>query len=160
MTPLVYVTHSAVWFAAGFIVRLQLGTRPKEAFVPMAPKTTRSKHDVPRLINIAVVVLVVVSAVQSYLLYDRTRYIVTCLNAYAVGVGAALDARSTASADAQRNMDEFLAAVGQVVAGTTVPGEGRPKVAAALDKYFAARKHATEQQKSNPYPPAPVGLCK
>lgn len=165
MTSIEYAVHAAAWTLVGIAIgaygRAQFDARrnQREALMPEKQPTRRS--DVPRVINILVVVLLVASAAQAWIFYERTSYIVSCLNAYAVGVGLALDARSSASASAQQALDRFLSKVGEVMAGRAAGGsEGRAQVEQALGDYLATRKAATAQQARNPYPPAPVDLCK
>lgn len=162
--------ESAAWFVlgigSGFAARWWIDTirrrrRRRSATTP--PETTvsdkRQRFDVPRIVNLIIVLLVIGSAVQAYTFNARTKAIVDCLNGYAIGVAAALDARSNASAAAQRALDGFLGTVGQVISGQA-SADGRVLVGTALAEYLDKRRKAVDEQARNPYPPAPVDLCK
>lgn len=121
-----------------------------------------------RVTTNGVIVVIFVSfalltAVQAYVQGERadrqtaeTQRLTTCLRDYANDVADALDARSTASGQAQQALDDFLAAV-----STATPDEqGRDLVRTALADYLTRRKAAKEAQAANPFPPAPREVCR
>lgn len=108
------------------------------------------------------VALALVTAVQAYVqgeVADRqaqeTQRLTECLKDYANDVADALDARSSATGQAQESLDKFIGAV-----STATPDvQGRDLVRRALDVYLQTRKSAKQAQAANPFPPAPRDVC-
>lgn len=108
------------------------------------------------VIAAVLIVLGTATAVQSYAQSEATARLTDCQTAYANGFADALDARSTATAEAQDALDELL---GKVATLTPTP-QGRAEFRDALDDYLDKRAEAKKAQKEHPYPPAPRDVCK
>jgi hypothetical protein len=168
-----YIVNGIIWSAAGFIVGWLAGrisrdiTRiarftnaaAEEDTVPlsstMAARLSRSYR---LAVPILVVVLGIATAVQGAYQAAGLQRVSDCQTAYSSGFADALDARSSASADAQTALDALMTKVGGALEHSNVGS--RAEVQQAVDDYLAARAKAKRTQEQNPYPPAPRDLCK
>lgn len=183
MTSGIYLVHALGWSASGAVVGVLLD-RGVLALQQIARATTQEEPvaapDQPAhgrklqrqfgrsVVPAVLVVLAIVTAVTSVVTARtnnaqdmETRRVVACQAAYANGFADALEARSTATTEAQNALDDLMATVGQLTtsnAGEAV--ETRERFRAALAAYLGKRAEAKKQQQQNPYPPPPRDLCK
>lgn len=174
MTSLTYAVESVPWIVAGLIVGFFLG-RSTAALSAIAdavqgdsegntmaepePKVARVKR--PRftgihVIGVALIVLGVFSAVQSYMQGEATARLTECQTVYANGFADALEARSKATSEAQDAQDELWT----TVASLTPAPESREVFRAALDEYLKKRAAAKKAQAEHPFPEPPRDVCK
>lgn len=182
MTSGIYLLHALGWSAAGAVVgvlldrgvlALQQIARATTQEEPVAAPEQPARHTVRRrfggsVVPAVLVVLAIITTVQSVVTAqtnnaqdEETRRVVACQLAYANGFADALEARSTATTEAQNALDDLMNTVGQLT--TTSPREAaetRERFRAALATYLGKRAEAKKQQQQNPYPPPPRDLCK
>lgn len=183
MTSSLYLLHALGWSVSGAVVGVLLDrgvlalqqiarATTQEEHVEAAERPAR-RHQMRRrfggsVVPAVLVALAIVTAVQSVVTArtndaqdEETRRVQKCQLVYANGFADALEARSTATTEAQNALDELMSTVGQLTTGN--PGEAaetRAKFRQALDAYLSKRAEAKKQQQQNPYPPPPRDLCK
>ncbi len=166
------VIYAVGWFAVGAVagaqwtrlcrdVRVIATSQDREEPVP-APEVTAVSTRRARLwrtgLDVLVIMLFVASAVQAYVTYGQIQDVVACQRAYQNGFADALDARATASTEAQNALDELMTTVGQLTADAASP-ETRAQFRDALANYLSKRSEAKKKQQENPYPPPPRDAC-
>lgn len=165
-----YIVQSMPWIAAGLLVGFFVGRSTAAATVIIeavqgegdgmressAPVKRKLRVTTNGVIAFVLVLLGTATAVQSYVQSEATAKLTECQTAYANGFADALDARSTASSEAQDALDELLSTVAAI---TPTPG-GRQQFADALAEYLEKRAEAKKTQAEHPYPPAPRDVCK
>ncbi len=173
MTSALYIIQSLPWIVAGLLVGFFVGRATVAAEVvaealqdegdamsdPSAPQTKRrpwKRVTSNGVIGFLLVALGAATAVQSYAQSEATARLTECQTAYANGFADALDARSTATAEAQDALDELLT----TVASLTPTPESRQRFADALGEYLSKRAAAKQAQKDNPYPEPPRDVCR
>lgn len=181
MNASLYTLHSLGWSSAGLVLGVVLD-RVVLALQQIA-HTTRSEDHVPTtdrpsrrqrwqsLFNSVVVPAVVIAmaiatAVQGVVTArinaaqdDETKRVLNCQQAYGNGFADAIDARANTNREAQDALDELMTVVGELTTGGASPAASE-RFRTALSDYLAKRATAKQQQKENPYPPAPRDLCK
>lgn len=169
MTSLTYIVESTPWIVVGLLVGFFMGssTAAVEAIADAVQDEGEIMSDAPVrerrprftttvVLGVVIAVLGVFTAVQSYVQSAATDRLTECQVAYANGFADALDARSSATSEAQNALDEFLS-----TAAAAVPtSEGRDQVRKALAEYLAKRADAKKAQAEHPFPPAPRDVCK
>lgn len=168
MTSWTYIVESTPWIAAGLLVGFFVGRSTVAAEViaesaqvegeGVSGKTSKRRFRFTSngVIAVLLVVLGIATAVQSYVQSEATARLTDCQIAYANGFADALDARSTATADAQNAQDELWA----TIAALSPSPQAREQFRDALKVYLGKRAAAKKAQKENPYPPAPRDVCK
>lgn len=172
MTSLSYFAESVPWILAGLVVGFFMGrsTRAVEAIADAVqeegdamPGRRRIRFTGNGVIIGVLVALGIATATQAYVQGDATsrvaeenRRLGECQKAYISGFADALDARSTASAEAQDALDDFLFTVAKIAPSP----EGQAKFQDAFNEYVKKRAEAKKAQAENPYPPAPRDVCK
>lgn len=180
MTSFFYVIQSLPWIVAGLLVGFFMGraTVAADAIAVavqvegdgMARESTDSTSGKRRLrftsngvVAVLLVVLGVATAVQSYVQAETnerqataTERLQACQTAYSNGFADAIDARSTATQEAQDALDELLS----TVASLTPTPDSRERFRDALEDYLDKRADAKRAQKEHPYPPAPRDVCR
>jgi hypothetical protein len=163
-----YAIQSLPWALAGLLVGFFLGrgTAAVETIadaVQEGQMSDREQRPAPRrritaiqVIGTLVVFLGVFTAVQGYVQGEATERLALCQAAYSNGFADALEARTSATADAQRALDDFLTAV----SAATPTQEGRDVVRKALSDYLTKRAEAKQAQQQNPFPAAPRDVCR
>lgn len=173
MTSWTYLTQSVPWILAGLLVGFFVGrstaavdaiavaVQDEGGSMPEDKPVQDTRRRRPRLtvngaLGAVIVALGIFTAVQSYVQSEATAKLTACQTAYANGFADALDARSSATAEAQDALDELLS----TVASITPTPEGRDQFREALAEYLSKRADAKKTQKEHPYPPAPRDVCK
>ncbi|MGB3443901.1 MAG: hypothetical protein WBA97_34620 [Actinophytocola sp.] len=168
MTPWNYILLSVPWTGVGLLVGWLMGrsTVAVDALadavqdegdpVPEGQIARRSRFTGTHVLGAIIVILGVFTAVQSYVQSDATARLTECQTAYANGFADALDARSTATSEAQDALDQLLSSV----AAVTPTEEGRRQFQDALTAYLEKRAVAKKAQQENPYPSPPRDVCK
>ncbi len=166
---LLYIVESTPWIVAGLLVGFFVGrsTVAATAIIDAAqgegngmPDTSapkkRRRVTSNGVIAFMLILLGTATAVQSYVQGEATERLTQCQTAYANGFADALDARASASSEAQDALDDLLT----TVAAITPTPAGRENFRLALDEYLSKRAEAKRAQADNPYPPAPRDVCK
>lgn len=164
---LTYIVQSVPWALVGLLAGFFLGRSivaveavtdagpDEEATVPTPPRR-RPRISGNTVIAAVLIVFGLLGAAQAYTQSNATDRIVGCLRDYGNQVADALDARGTATTEAQQALDDLL---GQVSSATPT-AEGRDLVRRALAEYLSKRAAAKTAQAEHPYPPAPRDVCK
>lgn len=165
-----YLTESAGWAVLGFIVGYLVGRAARDAHRVVTAITTENtmteqylptpRRRVPTgqfVLGVVVVLLGIITVAQGITTSSTTRRITECQAAYSNGFADALDARASATADAQMALDELVKAISGYLASPPVPPD---KVRAAIGDYLAKRAKAETERQQHPYPPPPRDLCK
>jgi hypothetical protein len=133
--------------------------RPKAAQVKRGMRKVFRRLDATRLLGILLLLLALATTLQTFYQTSRSQALgeaqvrlAQCQIAYQNGFADALDARTTATNEAQQALDELVATVAQAT--------GREASRAALARYIEVRERQKRTQESNPYPPAPRDVCK
>jgi len=165
VTSWLYIAQSVPWIAAGLLVGFFMG-RSTVAVEQIAdavqdevdtmPEERKPRFGSIHALGAVVVLLGVFTAVQSYVQGEATAKLADCQQAYTSGFADAIDARSSAAAQAQDALDELLTKV----ASLTPTPEARGNFETALNDYLRKRAAAKKAQQEHPYPPAPRDVCK
>ncbi|WP_134664024.1 hypothetical protein [Amycolatopsis sp. CFH S0078] len=163
-----YVSESAGWALAGFVVGYLLGRAARdvhriatavtpEGHVPDDKPRTRRAPSAQFVLGVVVALLGIITVAQGIVTNNATRRITECQAVYSNGFADALDARSDSSAEAQAALDDLMKSLGGYLANPPVPPE---KVRSAIGDYLAKRSEAEAERAKHPYPPPPRDLCK
>lgn len=178
MNPLFeYTVSSLIWAGGGLVVGFAFGRLTRtvdrmasnvetitEAVTEGSPTVTtparRRRPTSEQMVGAIVVLLGLFTAAQSLYQDSATRRVAECTRAYSNGFADALDARSTASAEAQEALDGLMATVGEVMTTAAGTPQARLRVQEAVSDYLAKRAESKKKQQENPFPPAPRDLCR
>ncbi|AXB41311.1 MULTISPECIES: hypothetical protein [Amycolatopsis] len=166
-----YVFESAGWAVLGFLGGFLVGRAARDVHrvataitseepVPDDQTSPRPRWRVPTgqfVLGVVVVLLGIITVAQGIVTNSTTRRITECQAAYSNGFADALDARASATADAQTALDELMKAISGYLASPPVPPD---KVRAAIGDYLDSRERADAERQQHPYPPPPRDLCK
>jgi hypothetical protein len=166
----IYVTESAGWAVLGFVVgylvgraardvhRVVTAITPEDTVPEPQPPTPRRRVPTGQFVlGVVVVLLGIITVAQGIVTNSTTRRITECQSAYSNGFADALDARSSASTDAQNALDELMKTMSGYLADAPIPPD---KVRAAIGDYLHKRAKAETERQQHPYPPPPRDLCK
>ena len=174
MTSWTYIVQSVPWSLAGLLIGVFVGRLTvaadalagavQEGDTMPEPTTRRRLRITSNTVVVAVLVtLGLLTGVQAFVQgqaddrQDETDTRLTaCLQDSINRIADALDARSTASGEAQQALDDLLDAV----SSATPNPEGATQVRQAFRDYNAKRADAKKAQAANPYPAAPRDVCK
>lgn len=168
-SSLTYLVESLPWALAGFLagclVTLKVQTPAtgahQEAPVTTPPKPPRRRIIALRqltaihFIGLIVVVLTIMSAVQSWLNQAANDRLTACLVTYANATADAIEVRSKASSQAQVAQVQML----QTIVQQPQTDEGRAAARKVFEDYLAKAAASIAAQQANPYPPAPHDVC-
>ncbi|MFK0249293.1 hypothetical protein ACIQUM_31730 [Amycolatopsis azurea] len=165
-----YLTESAGWAVLGFVVGYLVGRAARDVHRVAIAITTEDTVPDPQLpaprrrlltgqfvLGVVVVLLGVLTVAQGIATNNATRRITECQQAYSNGFADALDARASATTDAQNALDELMKTMSGYLADSPIPPD---KVRAAIGDYLAKRAKAETERQQHPYPPPPRDLCK
>lgn len=156
MNILTYSIQAFAWSVAGAFIGYMIGaTVAREGMDVTQKKRWRPRFDI--VITVVVLTLGVLTAVQGYVLGQRTADLSRCQLAYSSGFADALDARSQSSRAAQDALDQWMTSINNTIQAPSP--QAADKIRAAFRDYLDARAKAKQTQEDNPYPPAPRDLC-
>lgn len=172
MSPLVaYLLQSIGWAGAGFLGGVLVGRTARDvhkiaqAVEPDDGATMPSDQPAPQrrtrwpsqtVIAIIVVLLGVLTVVQGIVQSQATERLTRCQASYSNAFADALDARSSASSEAQDALDQLATTVGNALQGSQ---DARTRARAAISDYLAKRQALKRQQAAHPYPAPPRAAC-
>jgi hypothetical protein len=156
-----YLVESLPWALAGFLVgrlatvKAQTPAAHQEA--PVTTPTTPPRRRITVIISIGlvVVVLTILSAVQSWLAQQANDRLTKCLVSYANATADSIEARSKASSEAQIAQVQMWRAVFQ----QAQTDEGRAAARELFEDYLDKQDAAIKIQQTHPFPPAPHDVC-
>lgn len=112
------------------------------------------------VLGVIVVLLGIITVLQGVSSNNATQRLARCQGAYVSHFADALDARTTASADAQTALDNLMRAVSGTLAQPHAAAGGRTEgVRTALDNYLHKRAQADAERRRHPYPAPPRDSC-
>lgn len=179
MNPLLeYTLSSLIWAGAGLVIGFAFGRLTRtvdrmaanvetitDAVTEGSPAVTtpprrRHRPTGEQVIGAIVVLLGLFTAIQGYYQDSATRRVAECTRAYSDGFADALDARSTASTEAQEALDGLMSTVGEVMTNAVGSPDARLRVQDAVAEYLTKRAESKVKQRENPFPPAPRDVCR
>lgn len=163
---LTYLIESLPWAIAGFLAgclaTLQVQptpAAPREIHMAPPPEVSKTKRrfrpTLVHLIGLVVIALTVTSALQSWSQSRANERLTQCLVTYANAIADAIDARSKASAEAQKATVEMW----RTVFGQPQTEEGRAAARRVFAEYLTKQEASIQTQQANPYPAAPRDVC-
>lgn len=171
-----YALQTAGWCLAGFIAGFLVGRTARDVHRIAYAVTTEGEPmakdirlrwwdrvNARVVIAVLVVGLGVLTVAQGLVQSAAVRRISECNTAFANQFADALEARSSASQQAQDALDELMTVVGQL--GATPPtseadlASRRETYRKAITGYLAKRAEVKAQQTKNPYPKPPRESC-
>ena len=152
------VVGSVAGFGAGWVARAAGTQDSKENPVPVSETRNPWWRKVTgvQIVGLFVLLLAIGSTVQGYTQSVATERLALCQQAYNDGFADALEARSTANAEAQRALDDLMVVVGDVL----TQAQDQKVLVEAVEEYLLKRQQARETQAANPYPEPPRDACK
>lgn len=157
MNPFTYLVQAFAWSVAGGLIGFMFGTNLCRTTEGADVKQTRWWPKFDYVITALFLTLAVLTAVQGYVLGNRTDELSRCQLAYSTGFADAIDARSQATAQAQEALDQWMTTVNASI--QTPSPEAAVLIRQAFTDYLNARAEAKKTQQDNPYPPAPREAC-
>lgn len=172
-----YVVAALAWSAVGFLagalvvrVAMEVHEIRESVVVSHQDEGSRTKHlrvgvrrvvgkiDATRLLGIMLLLLAFATTLQTFYQAHRSAELgreqvrlSQCQITYQNGFADALDARTTATNEAQQALDELIETITQA--------SGRDASRAALAKYVEVRERQKRTSEKNPFPPAPRDVC-
>lgn len=170
-----YLTESAGWAVLGFLGGYLLGRAARDVHQVATAITTEditTEDPVPEpsplaarrprpaghvVLGLVVALLSVLTITQGIITNNATRRIADCQALYGNAFADALDARATATAEAQTALDDLMRTISASLAAPATPPEA---VRDAIGDYLNSRARAETQRQQHPYPPPPRDLCR
>lgn len=157
MNAVIYLVQAFAWSVAGGLIGYMFGANLCRTTEGSDVTKTRWRPKFDHIIAACFLALAVATAVQGYVLGNRTDALSRCQLAYSTGFADAIDARTQASREKDEAQDELWKIVRS---GFQAPGPDiRTRFEHQLNLYLDARERVKESQKDNPYPPAPRDAC-